>query len=153
MANTYLKIFIQYVFAVQNRRSLINPSWRDDLYKYISGTVRNKGCKLYAIGGMPDHLHIFISMSADISPSSLMSDVKRSSSLWINRNNLVKGGFNWQHGYGAFSYSESHIDRIVKYINNQEEHHKKRSFIEEYKALLKEFQAEFDERYIFKEPQ
>jgi putative transposase len=151
MANTYSKIYLHFVFAVKNRISLVGTSWKTDLYKYITGIVANHGHKVYSINGMPDHVHILVSMSPKQSPSELMHDVKRSSSTWINENKLVVGKFAWQEGFGVFSYSESQVDTIVKYINEQEKHHKIRTFQEEYIEFLKLFNIEYDERYTFKE--
>ena len=150
MANTYTQIYIHYVFAVQNRIGLIQSRWKNELYKYMTGTVNNKGHKLMAIGGMPDHVHMLVSMSPKQLPSDLMADVKRSSSLWINENRLVMGKFSWQQGFGAFSYGKSQIPRIANYIETQEQHHKKLTFKEEYLEFLKLFKIEYDERYIFK---
>jgi REP element-mobilizing transposase RayT len=116
----------------------------------MTGTVTNKGHKLFAIGGMPDHVHLLASMSPKQSPSDLMADVKRSSSLWINENQLVPGKFSWQEGFGAFSYGKSQIPDIANYIEIQEKHHKKRTFMEEYLEFLKLFEIEYDERYVFK---
>ena len=151
MSNTYTQIYIHYVFAVQNRRGLIQASWRDELYKYMTGTITNKGHKLLQIGGMPDHIHALVSMSPKQSPSELMADVKRSSSLWINENRLVKGRFSWQQGFGAFTYGKSQIPKIATYIQNQEENHRRRTFQKEYLEFLKKFDVEYDERYVFKE--
>ncbi|MDD3405727.1 MAG: IS200/IS605 family transposase [Sphingobacteriia bacterium] len=150
MPNTYSQIYIHFVFAVKNRAGLIQPQWRDELYKYMTGTITNKGHKLLSIGGMPDHIHIFISMSPNQSPSSLMADVKRSSSLWINQNHFIKGYFSWQEGFGAFSYAKSQIHNVANYIETQEQHHSKRSFIEEYLDMLNKFGIDYDEKYIFK---
>jgi REP element-mobilizing transposase RayT len=150
MANTYTQIYIHYVFAVQNRIGLIQPRWRDDLYKYMSGTIANKEHKLLAIGGMPDHVHVLVSMSPKQSPSDLMADIKRSSSLWVNENHFVMGKFAWQEGYGAFSYGKSQIHDVATYIERQEQHHKKQTFMEEYHEFLRLFEIEFDERYVFK---
>ena len=151
MATTYTQIYIQYVFAVQNRLSLIKKNWNDDLYKYMTGIITKQGHKLYSIGGMPDHVHALVSMHPKQAPSDLMFEVKRSSSLWINNNRLVQGKFSWQEGFGAFSYGQSQISKVVEYIEKQETHHKKKTFREEYLALLKAFNIEFDERYIYKE--
>jgi putative transposase len=151
MANTYTQIYIHYVFAVQNRLGLIQNRWRDDLYKYMSGTIANKEHKLLAIGGMPDHVHVLVSMSPKQSPSDLMADVKRSSSLWINENRFVMGKFTWQEGYGAFSYGKSQIHDVANYIERQEQHHRKQTFMEEYLEFLRLFEIEFDERFIFKQ--
>jgi len=150
MANTYTQIYIQYVFAVQNRASLINEKWQTQLYKYISGITEKHEHKLFAISGMPDHVHVLISMNPKQAPSDLMYHIKRSSSLWINDNKLVAGKFTWQEGFGAFSYGKSQIPDIAGYIENQKQHHKKRSFIEEYIELLNAFGIEYDERYIYK---
>ena len=150
MANTYTQIYIQVVFTVQNRKSLIKPKWKEELYKYITGVVQNNGHKLIAINGTSDHIHLFIGMKPIQSLSSLMQDVKSDSSKWIHKKAFVNGRFEWQAGFGAFSYSISQIDTVVKYINNQFEHHKTKSFIQEYKEFLDEFEVSFDERYIFK---
>jgi REP element-mobilizing transposase RayT len=116
----------------------------------MTGTITNKGHKLLQIGGMPDHVHILVSMSPKQSSSDLMADVKRSSSLWINENRYVMGKFSWQEGFGAFSYGKSQIPDIANYIATQEVHHRKQTFIEEYLNFLKLFEIEYDERYIFK---
>ena len=150
MANTYTQIYIQYVFAVQNRISLINESWQTDLYKYMSGIIGKHENKLFSINGMPDHVHILISMNPKQSPSDLMYHVKRGSSLWINDKKLCSGRFSWQDGFGAFSYGKSQIPMIAHYIENQQQHHKKQTFIEEYIDFLKAFEIEYDERYIYK---
>jgi REP element-mobilizing transposase RayT len=153
MSNTYTKLYIQFVFAVQDRMSLIQQDWKDELYKYITGIVQNNKHKLIAINGMPNHIHVFVGYKPHQSIPDLLQDIKGSSSGWINSKKLVKGKFSWQEGYGAFSYSHSHIDKVVKYIMNQEEHHKKRTFKEEYIGLLQSFQIEYDEKYILKDIQ
>ena len=150
MANTFTQIYIQTVFTVQNRISLIKAEWKEELYKYITGIVQNNGHKLIVINGMPDHLHLFIGMKPHQSLSDLMQDVKGDSSKWIHSKGFVKGRFEWQAGFGGFSYSISQIDAVVKYINNQEKHHRKMTFIEEYLKFLNKFQVPYDERYIFK---
>ena len=150
MANTYTQIYIQYVFAVQNRVSLINENWQPDLYKYMTGIIEHQEHKLFSINGMPDHVHILISMNPMQAPSDLMYHVKRSSSLWINENKLCPGKFSWQEGFGAFSYGKSQIPTIANYIENQKSHHLKKSFIEEYTGFLKAFGIEYDDRYIYK---
>ena len=150
MAHTYTQIYIHYVFAVQNRLSLIQSKWKNDLHKYITGIVDQQGHKLLQIGGMPDHVHALVSMNPKQSPSDLMFHVKRSSSLWINENRFVMGKFSWQEGFGAFSSGKSQIQDVANYIKNQEIHHKKHNFIEEYLKLLKLFEIEYDERYVFK---
>jgi REP element-mobilizing transposase RayT len=150
MANTYTQLYNHYVFAVQNRISLISPSWKNDLYRYMSGIIEQQGHKMYIINGMPDHVHIMVSMSPNQAPSDLMYHVKRSSSLWINQNRLVAGRFSWQEGFGAFSVGKSQLPKKIKYIEGQEEHHKKTSFMEEYLKFLEEYEIPYDERYIFK---
>jgi len=150
MANTYTQIHIQCVFAVQNRESIIRKHWREDLYKYITGIIQKNGHKLLAINGMPDHIHVFFGMRPTQSLSDLMQDVKGDSSKWINTNKFVRGRFSWQEGYGGFSYSKSQANRVVSYIRNQEKHHKRKSFLEEYDEFLKLFNIDFDERYVFK---
>ncbi len=150
MPNTYTQLYIHYIFAVQNRLSLIQEKWKNELYKYMNGIVLQQGHKPFTINGMPDHVHFLISMSPKQSPSDLLYHVKRSSSLWINDQKLVAGKFSWQEGFGAFSYGKSQIPAIVNYINNQEKHHKKVTFREEYLEFLKLYEVEYDERYIFK---
>ncbi|MBA4410517.1 MAG: IS200/IS605 family transposase [Bacteroidota bacterium] len=150
MANTYSQIYLHFVFAVQNRISLISPKWQVELYKYMSGIITNNGHKMYAINGMPDHVHSLVSMNPKQAPSDLMHDVKRSSSLWINENRFVTGKFAWQEGFGVFSYGHSQIPDIAKYIEQQKKHHEKRTFIEEYIQFLKLFEIEYDERYVYK---
>ena len=153
MANTYTQLYIQFVFAVQNRRSLIQNEWKDELYKYITGIVQNNKHKLTAINGIPNHIHIFIGYKPHQLIPDLLQDIKGSSSGWINSKGFINSKFNWQEGYGAFSYSHSQIDRVVKYIMNQEQHHKKKTFREEYLELLNKFNVEYDERYILKDIQ
>jgi REP element-mobilizing transposase RayT len=150
MANTYNQLYIHFVFAVQNRMCLIHVKWKNDLYKYINGIIEQQGHKLFAINGMPDHIHILISMSPKQAPSDLMYHIKRSSSLWINQNRLSIGKFSWQEGFGAFSLGKSQLRDKIQYIENQQDHHRKRSFQDEYLQFLKENDIDFDERYIFK---
>lgn len=149
MANSYTKIYLHIVLCVNGRRSLISREWRDDLYKYINVTITNKGHKLYAIGGMPDHIHLLISMKPEQSLSSLIADIKRSSTLWINSTHLKTGVFSWQRGFGAFSYAQSNVHNVANYIERQEEHHKKRNFHEEYVKLLDCFGVTYDKQYLF----
>ncbi|MBN2090180.1 IS200/IS605 family transposase [candidate division KSB1 bacterium] len=151
MANTYTQIYIQTVFAVENRISLIKDQWREELHKYITGIIQNHKHKLIAINSMADHIHIFIGMKPIQSVSDLLQDIKEYSSKWINRKKFVMGHFDWQAGYGAFSYSHSHIDSVVKYIQNQKRHHQKKTFRQEYIEFLDKFHVEYDERYIFKD--
>jgi putative transposase len=150
MANTYTQIYIQFVFAVENRISLINPLWEDELHKYITGCVKKNNHKLIAVNGMEDHLHAFVGLNTTRSLSDLMQVVKGESSEWINKQKIIKAKFQWQQGYGAFSYGRSQLDRVCKYIYNQKNHHAKMSFHDEYTSLLKKFGVEYDEKYIFK---
>lgn len=149
MANTYTQIYIHIVFAVQGRYNLLKKENKEELHKYITGIIHNKNQKLFAINSMPDHTHIFISMNPSISISNLVRDIKSNSSRFINTKKWVRGKFNWQEGFGAFSYGHSQIDAVVKYILDQEKHHTTRTFKEEYLELLKKFNIEFDERYVF----
>lgn len=150
MANTFTQIHIHAVFSVQNRECIVANNWKNELYKYISGIIQNQNHKLLAINGMPDHVHVLFGMRPNQSLSDLLQDIKGSSSKWINEKKLVKGKFSWQEGYGAFSYSKSQLTHILQYINNQEEHHKKKTFLQEYIDFLDLYDVEYDERYIFK---
>ena len=150
MANTYTQLHIQFVFAVQNRASLIQPSWEEELFRYITGIVKNHKHKMLAINGMPDHIHIFLGLHPTQSISNLMQTVKGESSEWIKKKGFVRGKFQWQEGYGAFSYSHERVNQIVNYVMNQKEHHKSRPFMDEYRELLEEFKIAFDQQYIFK---
>jgi len=150
MANTFTQIHIQAVFTVQNRCCIIGKSWKDELYKYITGIIQNHRHKVLAINGMPDHIHVLFGMRPTQSLSDLMQDIKGDSSKWINNKRFIIGHFSWQEGYGAFSYSKSNIDAVIDYINKQEEHHRKNTFIEEYHEILKKFEVVFDEQYVFK---
>lgn len=149
MANTYTQIHIQAVFTVQNRDCIIKKAWKDELYKYITGIIQNHGHKVLAINGMPDHIHIFFGMRPTQSLSDLMQDIKGDSSKWIKQKGFVKVRFAWQEGYGAFSYSKSHVDSVIDYIKNQDIHHRKKTFIEEYHDFLEKFEVDYDERYVF----
>ena len=153
MANTYTQIHLQFIFAVKYREGLINSAWKDQLYKYITGIVQNHKHKLLSINGMPDHVHLLIGMRPTQSVSELMQQVKGDSSKWINEKKYVKGKFEWQEGYGAFSYGKSQVPNVISYIQNQEEHHRKKTFVEEYIEFLKKFEIEYDERYILKMPE
>lgn len=150
MANTYTQIHIQAVFTVQDRESVIQNSWKDELYKYIAGIIKNNKHKLLAINGMSDHIHILLGLRPSQSLSDLMQDIKGSSSKWINEKRFVRGKFSWQEGYGAFSYSKADVPNIIQYINHQEKHHKRKTFLEEYLEILKELDIEFDDRFVFK---
>jgi putative transposase len=149
MAGTFSQIYIQIVFAVQDRESMIQSAWKEELFKYISGIVRNKGQKMLAINGMPDHIHFLIGMKPSCCLSDFVREVKKSSNEFIKEKKFSKFKFNWQEGYGAFSYSHSQIDRVIKYIMNQEKHHKKQTFREEYLDFLNKFEIEFKDEYLF----
>ena len=149
MANTYTQIYIQIVFAVKGRQSLIAKENREELHKFITGIVTNRGQKLFAVFAMPDHVHILVSISPTILISDLVRDIKAGSSKFINDKKWINGKFNWQEGYRAFSYSKRRVDSVVKYILNQEEHHKKKQFKEEYLDLLNKFEIEYDQKYLF----
>lgn len=151
MANTFTQIYLHIVFAVQNRTSLIQPEWENELYKYITGIVKQNDHKLIAINGMMNHLHIAIGYKPHQLIPDLLQDIKGNSSKWINEKKFIMGKFTWQAGYGAFSFSHSQIDVVVKYIVNQEQHHKKKSFREEYLELLKKYEIVFDEKYILED--
>ena len=149
MAETYSQLYIQVVFAVKGRENLIATAWKDQLHKYISGIITNKEQKSIIVNGMPDHIHAFIGLRPSMKISDLVRDIKNNSSNFINDRKFVKGRFSWQEGYGAFSYSHSHIENVYNYILHQEEHHKKRTFREEYIDFLQKFDIEFNEKYLF----
>ena len=149
MANTFSQIYIQTVFAVENRLSLIRAEFKEDLYKYISGIVRNQGQKLISINGMPDHVHILIGLRPAMALADLVREIKADSSNFINRNKWVHGKFSWQEGYGAFSYGHSQLNTIIRYIQNQEKHHSRKTFKDEYLTLLRKFDIAFDDKYVF----
>ena len=149
MPNTYSQIYIQIVFAVKGRQNLIAKKNREELHKFITGIISNREQKLFAIFAMPDHVHILVNMKPNISVSDLVRDIKAGSSKFINDNKWVQQKFNWQEGYGAFSYSKSSVDNVVKYILNQEEHHNKKTFKEEYLDFLEKFEIEYDPKYLF----
>ena len=150
MANTYSQIYIQTVFAVEGRLSVIKPEFKEDLFKYITGIVKNQGQKLIAINGMSDHVHILIGLRPAMALADLVQEIKADSTNFINRKKWVRGRFNWQEGYGALSYGHSQLDTIIRYIQNQEKHHQRRSFKDEYLSLLRKFDIAFDDKYVFK---
>ena len=149
MADTYTKIYVHVIFTVQGKQNLVSQQNKDELYKYITGIVQNKKQKVIAINGMPDHIHILIGIKPDIALSDLIRDVKANASSFINEKRWVIGKFSWQEGFGAFSYSHSQLDSVANYIRNQEEHHSRKTFREEYLELLKKFDVEYDPKYIF----
>lgn len=149
MPNTYSRIYIHVVFAVQNRNSLINAEWEEELYKYITGTVQNKGQKMLQINGIHNHIHFLFGMKPDCNLSELVREVKKSSNLFIKGKGFTKFNFKWQGGFGAFSVSHSQLDKVIKYISKQKEHHKKKSFKDEYLEFLDKYDLQYDKRYLF----
>ncbi len=149
MANTYTQFYVHLVFAVKNRNALIKKAWKNKLEKYITGIVQNHKHKLLAIYAMPDHIHIFIGYNVNHLIPDLVEEIKTSSNRWIKTNNLSKFRFEWQKGYGAFSHSQSQIDTVVKYIVNQETHHKKKDFKIEYLEILRKNDIHYNDDYLF----
>ena len=149
MADTYTKAFFHLVFAVKNRQALIDRSWKNDLEKYITGIIQNNNHKLIAIGTMPVHVHILIGYNLNQTIPDLVEEIKTSSNHWIKKNNLTKFNFNWQKGYGAFTFSHLQLDGIAKYVRNQADHHRNRTFREEYIDMLNNFKINYKEKYIF----
>lgn len=149
MADVFSKLYIQTVFSVKNRQSLISPEWEEALYKYTTGIVQNRGHKMLAIGGMPDHIHIFIGLKPAEALSDLVREIKKATNEYIKEMGLSKFAFDWQAGYGAFSYSRSHMDAVCKYILNQKEHHRKKTFEEEFLKMLADFEVEIGKKKMF----
>jgi REP element-mobilizing transposase RayT len=149
MAGTFSQIHIQIVFAVKGRENLIDKSWKEDVNKYISGIIKGKDQKPIIVNGMPDHMHVFMGLRPAMSIAEMARDIKNNSSNFINKNGFIKRKFAWQEGYGGFSYSHWDIEKIYNYILNQEVHHKKKTFREEYIGFLKEFEIAYDEKYLF----
>jgi putative transposase len=149
MANTYSQVYLHFVFTVKGKRNLISPLHNDELQKYITGIIQNRKQKLLAINNVTDHIHILVGFGTTLSMGDLMEEVKAISSKFINEKGWVNGKFEWQRGYGVFSYSRSQINDVIKYIANQQEHHKKQTFKDEYIEFLKKFEIEFDEKYLF----
>jgi len=149
MANTYSQIYIHVVFAVMGRQNLINSKHKEELHKYITGIINKNGQKLLEINVMPDHTHILIGMEPTIRISDLVRDIKSNSSGFINDKKWVLGKFNWQKGFGVFSYSHSQIDSVIKYINNQETHHRKKTFQEEFIEMLNKFYIKYEDKFLF----
>lgn len=148
---TYSQIHIQLIFAVKFRDALIQKEWQEELYKYITGIVQNNNHKLLSINGMPDHVHILIGLRPNQALSELVNQIKSNSSKFINDKRFLPARFEWQKGYGAFSYGKSQISDVINYINNQEIHHQKKSFKDEYLDFLNKFGVEYNEEYIFNE--
>ena len=149
MANTYTQIYVQIVFTVRGRENILPKQHREELHKYISGIVSNHNQKLISIFAMPDHVHLLVGIKPNIAISDLVRDIKTSSSKFITDKKWVNGKFNWQEGFGAFSYSKSQIEKVVNYILNQEQHHRIKSFRDEYLELLNKFEIEYNTKYLF----
>lgn len=149
MAGTFSQLYIQTVFAVKGRENLIDKKWRDELCKYISGIITGKGQKSIIVNGVADHIHCFIGLKPSMSISDLMRDVKNNSSKFINEKGFIKGKFSWQEGYGAFSYSHSQIEQVYNYILNQEMHHQKKTFKDEYLEFLSRYEIDYKTDYLF----
>ncbi len=151
MPNTYTQIYIHIIFAVRGRDSMIKPEHKEEIHKYITGIIQKRDSKLIAINSMPDHVHILIGYDPKMALSDLVRDIKRNSSVFINEKKWLKAKFYWQEGFGAFSYSRSQLDSVIKYIENQEEHHAKKNFKEEYIEMLEKFKVVYDPKYVFEE--
>lgn len=149
MAGTFSQIYIHVVFSVKGRENLLQKPWRDDVFKYMAGIVTAKNQKLLIVNGLADHVHLFISMRPSACLSDLVRDIKNNSSKFINDQKWVRGKFAWQEGYGAFSYAHSQIDAVYQYILNQEKHHQKKTFREEYLAFLQKFEIDYEDAYLF----
>lgn len=152
MPNTYHQIYIQTVFAVKSRKALIGREWKTQLCGVIGNLINEAGCKTLIVNGVEDHIHCFFSLKSSISVSEVMKTTKAKSSKWINESAYLSHRFEWQRGFGAFSYSKSHIHKVIQYIQNKEAHHKKQSFLDEYREFLVRFDVDYDEAYIFHEP-
>jgi REP element-mobilizing transposase RayT len=153
MANSYSQIYIQSVFVVKHRKALISPEWKEELCRVIGNLINQNNSKSLVVNGVEDHIHCLYILKPSISVAEVVRNVKAKSSKWINESGLTPGKFEWQSGHGSFSYGDRDVDMIINYIKNQEEHHRKRSFQEEYKALLDELDIEYDDRFIFQEPE
>ena len=149
MPGSFSQLYIQIVFAVKGRENLIAKSWKTELHKYIAGIIKGKGHKPIIVNGMPDHIHIFLGLKPAMALSDLVRDIKNNSSNFINDHQFIKGKFKWQEGFGAFSYSHSHISNVYDYILNQEKHHQQKTFKQEYLEFLQKFNIAFDEKYLF----
>lgn len=149
MAGTFSQIYIQVVFAVKGRENLLHKTWRDDVFKYMSGIIKGKNQKPIIINGVADHVHLFIGIKPSIAISDLVRDIKNNSTNFINNQKYEYGKFSWQEGFGVFSYSDSQINSVYHYILNQEEHHKKQTFKQEYLAFIEKFGIEYNEKYLF----
>ena len=151
MANTYTQMYVHVVFAVKSRSNVIRKEWKEELYKFITGVVTNKGQKLLAINGMADHIHILVGIKPTLALSDLVRDIKANSSKFIKEKGWVKGLFEWQEGFGAFTLGHSQLSQIIPYIGNQEEHHRVRTFREEYIGFLQKYEVDYKPEYLFRD--
>lgn len=151
MANTYTQLYFHIVFAVKGRSNYISEQWKDELYKYIAGIIANKNQKLMIVNGVPNHVHLLIGTKPNCNLSDLIRDIKANSSKWINEKKFTNFHFEWQTGFGAFTVSQSGVPKVIEYIKNQEEHHRKKTFKEEYVEFLKAYQIDFKDEYLFDE--
>jgi len=149
MSNTFSQIYLQFVFAVKGRQSLVPRQHKEELHKYMTGLVQNRKAKMLAVYCMPDHTHLFVGFKPSVLISDFIKEIKVESNEFIASKRWLRSKFSWQEGYGVFSYSHSHIDRVIKYILNQEQHHRKMTFRREYHGLLEKFQIPFEEKYLF----
>jgi putative transposase len=149
MAGTFSQIYIQYVFSPKGRENLLHKNWRQEVFKYIAGIIKGKGQKPIIVNGVSDHVHVFVGLKPSMRISDLVRDIKNNSSNFINEQKFLRNHFSWQEGYGAFSYSHYDLDKMYQYIANQEEHHRKKTFKEEYLKFLKDFDIEFKSPYLF----
>jgi putative transposase len=153
MANTYSSMIAQTVFAVKYRNALIQQDWREELFAVVGNLINETDCKTLIVNGVSDHVHCLFGFKAKHSMSNVMKSVKSKSSKWLNESNYLKSRFEWQDGFGSFTYSYGQIDQVYNYIKNQEAHHKHVPFLEEYEMMLNKYKVDYEERYIFKEPE
>lgn len=149
MPGSYSQIYIQYVFAVKGRENLLQKAWREEVFKYMAGIIKAKNQKPIIVNGVADHVHVFVGLKPSMNIADLVRDIKNNSSNFINEQKWIRGKFSWQEGYGAFSYAHSQIDDVYRYIANQETHHCKRSFRDEYLDFLQKFAIDYDKKYLF----
>ncbi|MBK7094599.1 MAG: IS200/IS605 family transposase [Saprospiraceae bacterium] len=149
MAGTFSQIYIQYVFTVKGRENLLQKEWKEKVFKYIAGIIKGKNQKSIIVNGVSDHVHVFVGLKPSMKISDLVRDIKNNSSNFINEQNWIDGHFSWQDGYGAFSYSHKQIENVYKYVLNQETHHQKQTFRDEYLELLRKFEIGYDEKFLF----
>ena len=149
MANTYSQIYIHIIFSVQARNKLIKDHFREELHKYIAGIIKRRRQKLLAVNSVSDHIHILCNTQPDFNISDLVRDIKTNSTMFINDKKWLNTRFNWQRGFGAFSYSLAQVDGVIQYIHNQEEHHREKAFRTEYRDFLNKFQVDYDPKYVF----